>query len=145
MEKSVDKTVSTKVFIFTLSLILSSSITFNKNCDVFKGKWVPYPQGPYYSNETCRLIVDQHNCIKFGRPDTEFMKWRWKPDDCELPRFDAAQFLEFVRGNSMAFVRDSVARNQMESLLCLLAHEAYPEAISHNSKRWFYADYNFTL
>ncbi|KAE8675765.1 hypothetical protein F3Y22_tig00111644pilonHSYRG00091 [Hibiscus syriacus] len=164
MEKTLEKTVSTKVFVFTLSLIVISSITLSflkssrshlpipsiprisdKTCDVFKGKWVPYPQGPYYSNETCRLIVDQHNCMKFGRPDTEFMKWRWKPDECELPRFDAAQFLEVARGKSMAFVGDSVARNQMESLLCLLAHEAYPEDKSHNSKLWFYADYNFTL
>ncbi|KAK8588656.1 hypothetical protein V6N13_087561 [Hibiscus sabdariffa] len=164
MEKTLDKTVSSKVFIFTLSLILISSITLSflksprsplplpsiprsldKYCDVFKGKWVPYPQGPYYSNETCRLIVDQQNCMKFGRPDTEFMKWRWKPDDCELPLFDAAHFLEIVAGKSMAFVGDSVARNQMESLLCLLAHEANPEDVSHYSKRWFYADYNFTL
>ncbi|XP_039031312.1 protein trichome birefringence-like 19 [Hibiscus syriacus] len=141
MDKSPDKTVFTEVFIFTLSLILISSITLSflrsshshlpisciprisdKTCDVFKGKWVPYPQGPYYSNETCRLIVDQHNCMKFGRPDTEFMKWRWKPDECQLPLFDAAQFLEIARGKSMAFVGDSVARNQMESLLCLLAH-----------------------
>ncbi|KAE8735845.1 Detected protein of confused Function [Hibiscus syriacus] len=60
--------------------------------------------------------------MKFGRPDTEFMKWRWKPDECQLPLFDAAQFLEIARGKSMAFVGDSVARNQMESLLCLLAH-----------------------
>ncbi|KAL4353025.1 hypothetical protein GQ457_06G026380 [Hibiscus cannabinus] len=164
MEKTLDKTVSSKVFIFTLSLILISSITLSflksprsplplpsiprsldKYCDVFKGKWVPYPQGPYYSNETCRLIVDQQNCMKFGRPDTEFMKWRWKPDDCELPLFDAAHFLETVAGKSMAFVGDSVARNQMESLLCLLAHEANPEDVSHYSKRWFYANYNFTL
>ncbi|KAL4352502.1 hypothetical protein GQ457_06G026370 [Hibiscus cannabinus] len=172
MENSPNKTVSINVFILTLSLILISSITLSflrssrsplplpsiprsldKTCNVFQGKWVPYPQGPpYYSNETCRLIIDQQNCIKFGRPDTEFMKWRWKPDDCELPLFDAARFLEIVRGKSMAFVGDSVGRNQMESLLCLLAHEAYPEDITQNSsadknyfQRWFYADYNFSL
>ncbi|MBA0794945.1 hypothetical protein Gohar_019227, partial [Gossypium harknessii] len=91
-------------------------------CDVFSGKWVVYPQGPYYTNETCPLIIDQHNCMKFGRPDLQFMKWRWKPFGCELPLFDATQFLEIVRGKSMAFVGDSVGRNQMQSLLCLLAH-----------------------
>ncbi|KAE8735844.1 Protein trichome birefringence-like 19 [Hibiscus syriacus] len=172
MEKTLNKTVSINIFILTLSLILISSITLSflksshlhlplpsiprssdKSCDVFKGKWVPYPQGPpYYSNETCRMIIDQQNCMKFGRPDTEFMKWRWKPDECQLPLFDAAQFLEIVKGKSMAFVGDSVGRNQMESLLCLLAHEADPEDITQNKsaeknyfQRWFYADYNFTL
>ncbi|GLU01674.1 hypothetical protein SLE2022_189710 [Rubroshorea leprosula] len=67
-----------------------------KKCDIFKGKWVPHPEGPYYTNETCPLIIDQHNCMKFGRPDTEFMRRRWKPDECELPYFEAVQFLELV-------------------------------------------------
>lgn len=92
-----------------------------KECDIFTGKWVPYLKGPYYTNATCNLMIDQQNCMKFGRPDTEFMRWRWRPDECELPFFNAVQFLELVRGKSMAFVGDSVGRNQMQSLLCLLA------------------------
>ncbi|KAH0699171.1 hypothetical protein KY290_013985 [Solanum tuberosum] len=59
--------------------------------------------------------------MKYGRPDTDFLKWKWKPDRCELPIFDAHQFLEFVRGKSLAFVGDSVARNHMQSLICLLS------------------------
>lgn len=92
-----------------------------KKCDVFRGEWVPYPNATYYTNETCPLIDDQQNCLKFGRPDTEFLRWRWKPDSCELARFDAIEFLDIVKGKSMAFVGDSVGRNQMLSLLCLLA------------------------
>ncbi|CAI0451215.1 unnamed protein product [Linum tenue] len=49
------------------------------------------------------------------------MRWRWKPDGCELPVFNPAQFLEIVRGKSLAFVGDSVGRNQMQSLICLLS------------------------
>ncbi|XWS30645.1 hypothetical protein CRYUN_Cryun23aG0003600 [Craigia yunnanensis] len=175
--KNSQQNSSTRVLLLTLSLILISSIPLGllksshsplpspkinittlrsveleKKCDIFNGKWVPHPQGPYYTNETCSLIIDQHNCMKFGRPDMDFMNWRWKPDDCDLPLFDAAQFLEIVRGKSMAFVGDSVGRNQMQSLLCLLADVAYPEDISHKFssdinyfKRWFYADYKFTL
>lgn len=150
--KNSQQNTSTKVLLLTISLILISSIPlcllktphsplfspnkFNmistlriieldQKCDVFNGKWVlPHPQGPlpYYTNETCGLIIDQQNCIKNGRPDSEFMKWRWKPKDCDLPLFDATHFLEIVRGKSMAFVGDSVGRNQMQSLLCLLAH-----------------------
>ncbi|KDP24359.1 hypothetical protein JCGZ_25655 [Jatropha curcas] len=123
-----------------------------KECDIFTGKWVPYSKGPYYTNATCNLMIDQQNCMKFGRPDTEFMKWRWRPDGCELPLFNAKQFLELVRGKSMAFLGDSVGRNQMQSLLCLLASVTHPEDVSHvytsdttYFKYWFYADYGFTL
>lgn len=93
----------------------------NKVCNIFRGNWVPYPNATYYTNTSCSLIIDQQNCMKFGRSDSEFLKWRWKPDDCELPLFDAVQFLEIVKGKSLAFVGDSVGRNQMHSLLCLLA------------------------
>lgn len=92
-----------------------------KKCDIFSGDWVPNPEAPYYTNTTCWAIHEHQNCMKYGRPDTEFMKWRWKPDGCELPVFDPAQFLEIVRGKSMAFVGDSVGRNHMQSLICLLS------------------------
>ena len=96
-------------------------LTFQNKCEVLHGNWVYDPnKRPFYSNFTCPHIFDQQNCMKFGRPDSEFLKWRWKPTECDLPSFDAAQFLELVKGRSMAFVGDSVARNQMESLLCLL-------------------------
>ncbi|OMO98807.1 hypothetical protein CCACVL1_04062 [Corchorus capsularis] len=172
--KNSQQNSSIKVFLLTFSLLLTSSIPlcllkssplllpsakinlksieFEKKCDVFNGKWVPHPEGPYYTNQTCPLIIDQHNCLKNGRPDTEFMKWRWKPNDCELPLFDATHFLEIVRGKSMAFLGDSVGRNQMQSLLCLLANVAYPEDITDKNssnplyfKRLYYADYQFTL
>lgn len=61
------------------------------------------------------------SCGKYGREDDEFLKWRWKPNGCELARFDAWEFLGLVRGKKLAFVGDSLARNQMESLLCLLS------------------------
>lgn len=90
-------------------------------CDIFSGEWVPNPDAPYYTNKTCWAIHEHQNCMKYGRPDSDFMKWRWKPDGCELPIFNPAQFLEIVRGKSLAFVGDSVGRNQMQSLICLLS------------------------
>ncbi|KAF7128896.1 hypothetical protein RHSIM_Rhsim10G0065200 [Rhododendron simsii] len=53
------------------------------------------------------------------------MKWRWKPEQCELSHFNAKEFLELVRGKSMAFIGDSMGRNQVESLMCLLANVEY--------------------
>ena len=82
---------------------------------------MPDTEAPYYTNLTCPFIDDHQNCIKFGKPSLEFMRWRWRPDGCDLPRFDAARFLEAMRGKSMAFVGDSLARNHAKSLLCLLS------------------------
>ncbi|KAL2340568.1 hypothetical protein Fmac_008508 [Flemingia macrophylla] len=125
----------------------------NRNCNIFSGNWVPYSKGPYYNNESCPFIAEKQNCFMHGRPDREFLKWRWKPDECELPLFDAKQFLKIVRGKSMAFVGDSIGRNQMESLLCLLNSVARPKDITgrYTSKDdiyfkwWFYGDYKFTI
>ncbi|KAG4945673.1 hypothetical protein JHK87_041680 [Glycine soja] len=124
-----------------------------RRCNIFSGNWVPYPKEPYYNNETCPFILDQINCIKNGRPDRDFLKLRWKPHHCELPLFDATQFLELVRGKSMAFVGDSMGRNQLESLLCLINTVAHPEDITAKYtsndniffRWWFVPDYNFTV
>ncbi|KAL5723469.1 hypothetical protein ACHQM5_006867 [Ranunculus cassubicifolius] len=129
----------------------------DKKCDLFKGEWVPNPDQPYYTNETCSGIFDHQNCMKFGRPDTDFIKWRWKPDDCELPVFDPTQFLELARGKSLAFVGDSVGRNHMQSLMCLLSRVESPVELSNStydvskrwkdqqSKQWRYNNHNFTI
>uniref|UniRef100_A0A453PGJ6 Uncharacterized protein n=1 Tax=Aegilops tauschii subsp. strangulata TaxID=200361 RepID=A0A453PGJ6_AEGTS len=91
-------------------------------CDVAKGEWVPDPAAPYYTNATCPLIDARQDCMKYGKPGIDsILRWRWQPHGCDLPRFDAAAFLRLVRGKSMAFVGDSVARNHMQSLMCLLA------------------------
>ncbi|XP_019185698.1 PREDICTED: protein trichome birefringence-like 19 [Ipomoea nil] len=131
--------------------VLASEVAYNnEGCNLFSGEWVQNPEGPYYTNMTCNWAIQEHqNCMKFGRPDTEFLKWRWKPEGCELPIFDPEQFLEMVRGKSLAFVGDSVARNHMQSLLCVLSRVAQPVDASNspdqNFKRWEYRDYDFNI
>nr|XP_043608548.1 protein trichome birefringence-like 19 [Erigeron canadensis] len=121
----------------------------NKSCDLFSGEWVENDEGPYYTNETCWAIQEHQNCMKFGRPDRDFLKWRWKPYNCELPVFDPWRFLEMMRGKSLAFVGDSVSRNHMQSLLCLLSRVTYPNDVSNSSdqnyKSYEYPDYNFNI
>ncbi|KAH7846178.1 hypothetical protein Vadar_010845 [Vaccinium darrowii] len=127
----------------------SIRMKLGNQCNIFKGEWVPYPKGPYYTNESSCAIQEAQNCLKFGRPDTDFLKWRWRPDECELPLFDAVEFLEIVRGKSMAFIGDSLAGNQVQSLGCLLSSVAQSVEKSYEehprSKRWIYKDYNFTI
>lgn len=90
-------------------------------CDLSSGRWVRDLRGSQYTNESCSSIPETKNCFKYGRKDTDFLKWRWKPDNCELPRFDPRIFFDIVKGKTMAFIGDSVARNHVESLLCLLS------------------------
>ncbi|CAL9128369.1 unnamed protein product [Musa acuminata var. zebrina] len=125
------------------------SIRLPRECDISQGEWVRDPDAPYYTNLTCFTIQEHQNCMKYGRPDMDFLKWRWRPAACELPRFDASWFLELVRGKSLAFVGDSLARNHMQSLMCLLSKVEYPKDISNttdeNFKRMFYTAHNFTI
>ncbi|XP_016465433.2 protein trichome birefringence-like 19 [Nicotiana tabacum] len=127
---------------------LTSEVSDSEYCNLFSGEWVENPEGPYYTNETCYAIQQHQNCMKFGRPDNGYLKWRWQPDGCELPIFDPIQFLELVKGKSLAFVGDSVARNHMQSLICLLSRVVYPEDISETqdeNRRWIYKDYDFNI
>lgn len=94
--------------------------TDDHKCNMFQGTWVfDDERETYYTNETKCVIDDRQNCMKYGRPDTDFMKWRWQPNECDLPEFDAVEFLEIVRGKRLGFIGDSVGRNQMQSLVCM--------------------------
>ncbi|PPD66828.1 hypothetical protein GOBAR_DD36296 [Gossypium barbadense] len=98
-----------------LSSNTSESNSVDSGCDLYNGKWFYDPQGPSYTNNSCPVITQMQNCQGNGRPDEEYENWRWKPSKCDLPRFDAKKFLELMRGKTLAFIGDSVARNQMES------------------------------
>lgn len=118
-------------------------------CDLFTGDWVPDPSAPAYTNATCHAIEDHQNCMRNGKPDSGYLYWRWNPRDCELPRFDPAKFLDFMRDKSWAFIGDSISRNHVQSLLCILyqveqAVEVYHDE-EYRSKRWHFPSHNFTL
>ncbi|XP_042516662.1 protein trichome birefringence-like 6 [Macadamia integrifolia] len=89
-------------------------------CDVTNGKWVFDENYPLYTNISCPFIDEGFNCQANGRWDRDYMKWRWQPHECNIPRFDAVKMLELIRGKRLVFVGDSINRNQWESMLCLL-------------------------
>lgn len=93
---------------------------YRVGCDLYHGNWIHDPSGPLYTNNSCPLITQMQNCQGNGRPDKDYENWRWKPFQCDIPRFDPKKFLELMRGRTLAFIGDSVARNQMESMLCIL-------------------------
>ncbi|KAJ4968911.1 hypothetical protein NE237_015612 [Protea cynaroides] len=89
-------------------------------CDVTNGKWVFDGNYPLYTNSSCPFIDEGFNCQANGRWDRDYMKWRWKPHECNIPRLDAVKMLKLIRGKRLVFVGDSINRNQWESMLCLL-------------------------
>ncbi|ONM06325.1 TRICHOME BIREFRINGENCE-LIKE 20 [Zea mays] len=116
-------------------------------CDIFRGEWVPDPDAPYYTNDTCKVIHEHYDCMGYGKPDLGFVNWRWQPDGCDLPRFNPWRFLHMMRGKTLAFVGDSLGRNHKDSLICLLTTVAEPTTSWPSSKHtvYYYADYNFTV
>ncbi|KAE8665401.1 Protein trichome birefringence-like 6 [Hibiscus syriacus] len=119
-------------------------------CDLTKGKWVYDESHPLYTNRSCPFIDEGFSCDTNGRRDKNYMKWKWQPQDCDFPRFNAAKMLDLIRGKRLVFVGDSINRNQWESMLCMLMTAARIgqkrrptlriDAIDHGSSRWKGAD-----
>ncbi|XP_075495027.1 protein trichome birefringence-like 36 [Primulina tabacum] len=91
-----------------------------ESCDFSKGKWVYDRSYPLYDYYTCPYLSTAVACRRNGRPDSDYEKWRWKPDACSLPRFDSLDFLGKMRRKRIMLVGDSIMRNQWESLVCLV-------------------------
>lgn len=122
----------------------------NPQCDYFNGTWVKSTIDPLYNGMSCGTIKKGQNCMVHGRPDSGYLHWRWKPDNCQIPLFDPTLFLELINNQHVAFIGDSMARNQLESLLCLLATKSEPELVYRDSeenkfRRWVFKEYNVTV
>ncbi|EEF28475.1 conserved hypothetical protein [Ricinus communis] len=118
-------------------------------CDLFTGNWVPDPAGPFYTNQSCLAIEGHQNCMKNGRPDSGYLYWRWNPQGCDLPRFNPKKFLDLMKNKSWAFIGDSISRNHVQSLLCILSQVEQAIEVYHDeeyrSKIWHFPAHNFTL
>jgi len=84
-----------------------------------------------------------------GRPDTDYLYWRWKPYGCDIPLFDSKEFLDGMRGKHWALIGDSILRNHVQSFLCLVskvedATEVYHDS-TFKSRRWHFPSHNFTV
>ncbi|KAL6177377.1 hypothetical protein ACLB2K_048903 [Fragaria x ananassa] len=117
-------------------------------CNLFAGDWIPNTSGPIY-NESCPSIESPQNCMKNGRPDTGYLYWKWSPRDCSIPKFEPEKFLEMMRNKHWALIGDSITRNHVQSLLCMLSTVEQAIQVYHDkgyrSRRWHFPSYKFTV
>lgn len=55
-------------------------------CDVSDGSWVFDGSYPLYASNACPFIDEGFNCEANGRMDQSYMKLRWQPKHCSIPR-----------------------------------------------------------
>lgn len=56
------------------------------HCDVYDGIWVFDETYPLYTSDSCPFIDEGFSCGANGRMDDSYMKWRWQPKNCNIPR-----------------------------------------------------------
>ncbi|KAM7249976.1 hypothetical protein ACFE04_021859 [Oxalis oulophora] len=122
-----------------------------RRCDYSHGRWVYDKKGPLYNDKTCDTVIKEgQKCISHGRKDLHYLYWRWKPKACILPRFEPDTFLQLFTNKHVAFVGDSLARNQLESLVCMLGSASTPRLVYKDNeenkfRRWYFDSHNFTI
>jgi hypothetical protein len=57
------------------------------HCDVYDGNWVFDESYPFYTSNSCPFIDEGFSCEANGRTDRRYMKWRWQPKHCNIPRY----------------------------------------------------------
>ncbi|KAI9192369.1 hypothetical protein LWI28_021874 [Acer negundo] len=108
-----------------------SSSARGKACNYAKGKWVVEDRRPWYSGSTCKQwLSSMWACQLMQRNDFAYEKLRWQPKDCELEEFEASKFFRRMQDKTLAFVGDSLGRQQFQSLMCMITGgEERPDVI----------------
>lgn len=67
--------------------LLTSDDSFYEDCDIFDGEWVRDDSKPYYPLGSCPFIDRDFDCDLNKRPDDGYVKWKWQPYGCNIPRY----------------------------------------------------------
>lgn len=98
----------------------SESSPRNEACDYAKGKWVADSRRPLYSGFGCKQwLSSMWSCRMTQRPNFSFEGYRWQPKNCDMQEFDQSKFLRKMKDKTIAFIGDSLGRQQFQSLMCM--------------------------
>ncbi|KAE9463605.1 hypothetical protein C3L33_04486, partial [Rhododendron williamsianum] len=75
-------------------------------CALFMGAWVRDDSYPVYQSSACPIVDPQFNCQMYGRPDSDYLKLRWQPANCELPRAPYLVDIDSVQGKRVLKLDD---------------------------------------
>ncbi|KAM7275396.1 hypothetical protein ACFE04_017262 [Oxalis oulophora] len=90
-------------------------------CNLAKGKWVVDKNRPLYSGFACKQwLSSMWACRLMQREDFDFEQLRWQPKDCEMDQFERSKFFKRMQDKTLAFVGDSLGRQQFQSLMCMI-------------------------
>lgn len=93
----------------------------NSGCSLAKGRWVIDDSRPLYSGHGCKQwLSSMWACRLTQRTDFEYEKLRWQPKDCEMEEFTGHKFLKRMENKTLAFVGDSLGRQQFQSMMCMI-------------------------
>ncbi|XP_021288361.1 protein trichome birefringence-like 41 [Herrania umbratica] len=115
---------------FSLIILISwlqQTESQSDGCDFFQGSWVQDDAYPLYDTSKCPFILKGFDCQANGRLDKLYLKYRWKPASCTLPRFNGEEFLRRMKGKKVLFVGDSISLNMWQSFTCMV-HVAVPQS-----------------
>lgn len=69
------------------------------SCNLFQGSWVYDDTLPMYDAAGCPFVEPEFDCQKYGRPDKLYLKYRWRPASCELPRYAVLASIYRIESN----------------------------------------------
>ncbi|KAI5415298.1 variant 2, Protein trichome birefringence-like 16 [Lathyrus oleraceus] len=99
-----------------------NNATENNACNYAKGKWVPDNKRPLYSGFGCKQwLSPMWACRMMQRTDFAYEQLRWQPKDCEMEEFEGSKFLRRMQNKTLAFVGDSLGRQQYQSMMCMVS------------------------
>ncbi|KAF7021054.1 hypothetical protein CFC21_034065 [Triticum aestivum] len=92
----------------------------SKECNHRNGRWVPDKRRPLYSGFGCKQwLSESWSCRLTQRTDFDYEQFRWQPEACDMPEFEASQFLMRMQGKTIAYVGDSLGRQMFQSMMCM--------------------------
>ncbi|CAI0439088.1 unnamed protein product [Linum tenue] len=98
----------------------SSSLLHFADCNYAKGRWIADSKRPLYSGFQCKQwLSGMWACRTFPRKDFSFEGYRWQPEHCKTTEFEESEFLKRMQDKTIAFIGDSLGRQQFQSLMCM--------------------------